>query len=120
MNVTIQWAKGAPPDLSVHNETNHRIRSVDLTGYNDRDRLHEMMIENGFRKRTEEELMELQQQKIAKRKRDIENAEKRRAKKIAEQEEARRRMAEEQGRPLAEGEEDAVRIIDKKVPKSEL
>ena len=41
MNVTIQWSKGATPVLSIYNATGHKTNSIDLTQYDDKDRLNE-------------------------------------------------------------------------------
>ena len=117
MNVTLQWSKGASPVLSIYNETNHPVKQVDLTTFaDDKQKLDEMMLENGFRKRTEEEMEMLMQQKREQQERNRNAAERRRNQRIEEQKEKLRKRAEEEGRPLRDGEEDIIRVIDKGSP----
>lgn len=80
MNVTIQWSKGAPPVLTIYDlESEDNTVKIELAQYDDKERLDTMMVEQGFRKRTEAE-KEARREEIKKQKqRDLEAAENRRA-----------------------------------------
>lgn len=105
MNVTIQWSKGAPPVLSIYNETGHTTNTIDLAQYDDKERLDALMIEEGFRKMTQEEREEWQEKKKERNQKDVEMAERNRKKRL----EQRAKRAEKEG-----GDPNVVRVLNKK------
>ena len=127
MNVTIQWSKGAPPVLTIYDLEGHNTSKIELADYDDKELLDKMMVEQGFRKRTEEEVEQYKQDIIRRKKRDVEAAENRRAadkRKRKELEERTRKLSneaaggEEAGGAKEPTEEprEPVRVIDKPHP----
>lgn len=110
MNMTIQWQKGAPPVLTIYNETNHEKKRINLAEYDDKERLTALMAEEGFRKRTTEETEAFLKEKKAKKQKELKEAGERRKRKLAE----RAREAKEEG-----GDPNVVRVIDKEPLKKE-
>jgi Sep15/SelM redox domain len=95
-NVTIQWSKGAPPTMTIVDLTTGEDRKrIDLAEYNDKDRLNQLMLEEGFRHRTEaeeevwqKERAEIKERELLERKKLVEDRKKK-------AEERRKRMDEE-------------------------
>ena len=77
--------------MSIYNATGHQTNSIDLAQYDDIDRLNELMIAEGFRKMTEEEREVQQEKEKARKKKELEMAEKRNE----ERRERARRLSEE-------------------------
>ena len=79
MNVTIQWSKGAPPILTIYDLETHNTSKIELAGYDNKTLLDTMMLEQGFRKRTEAELEQQKEEAKQKRERDLQAALERKA-----------------------------------------
>lgn len=99
MNVTIQWSKGAPPILTIYDLETHDTSKIELAGYDNKTLLDTMMVEQGFRKRTEAELEQQKEETKQKKERDLQAALSRKAaekRRQLEREEFRKNQAEEE------------------------
>lgn len=105
--------------LSIYNSTGHMIEAVDLAQYDDKDRLNALMMDRGFRKKTEEEILKIRNEKMEKEAQKLTAAKERRRKLLEKRKQAE--LLNNDARTTGSSstgnaDEEVVRVIDKKSP----
>ena len=62
-NVEVKFIPGRQAVMTIYNKEGEQLEKITLSDYNDKEKLHELFIEKGFEKYSDEELAEIRKEK---------------------------------------------------------